>query len=928
MTTRTQKSRYLVGIDLGTTHTAVAYSDTSTKENPGIELLQIDQLVAEGEIARRPLLPSVRYHPAEGEMADTDIGLPWSDSGFSDPVKNRVIGELARVISARSHGRTVTSAKSWLSHTSVDRDADILPWGAPDGVAKVSPVVASASYLAHVRGAWNTRFPDAPLEQQEITVTIPASFDDSARALTVEAAKMAGLPRVRLLEEPQAVCYDWLWRHRAKLEKSLQDIRLLMVCDIGGGTSDFTLISIRMDENEPRLTRIGVGDHLMLGGDNIDLALAHLAENKVSRDGSKLSSSNLYQLIEQCRAVKERMLGEKKIESANVTLLGSGSRLVGGAKTVELLREEVEEIVLAGFFPNSGFNELPDRKRSGMVEFGLSYVADPAICKHIAAFLHRHRNAMREALDSSDEHTMPDAILLNGGMFKSRRITSRLLEVVSAWRRQPLQNLKNPQPELAVAYGAVASGMSRRGEHVKIGGGSARSYFLQVADRKNRTRNGVCVLPRGSEENQEIRLAQQSFLLRLGQPVRFHLVSSTDENACEPGTLTDISGESFVSLPPLAVTMENLTGESAREQEVQLVASLTEFGTLHLQCVAAEDESRRWDVQFQLRGDAARETSSGDLPERFGEAVSRIEQAFGRKTAESGAAGTRGLRADLEKMLGPRDSWDSMLLRELLAVFLDGAKNRRRSAAHERLWLSMAGYCMRPGFGMDLDDWRIEQFWRLYGPGPQFVNETQNWTEWWTMWRRIAGGLDEEQQAQIFRDISRFIDPASARQGKTATQLKKRSYEDIVRLAGVLERLGAEQRIQTGEWLLKRLKKPGEPAQSWWSLGRIGARVPFHASDHNVLPRDVIESWLPGLLAQDWKKNPHIAFAATMMARKSGDRERDLDPQQRRRIAEKLQEARAPVSWNTLLMEVTRLEEADSKRLFGESLPPGLKLMQ
>ncbi len=928
MNRKSKNSRFLVGIDLGTTHTAVAYSDTHKKSSRSIDLFEIEQLVAPGEVAAHPLLPSVRYHPADGELAESDIHLPWKTIKIGDSVCRPIIGQWARILSAKSQGRTITSCKSWLSHDSVDRNADILPWGAENDVHKVSPVIASASYLAHVRSAWNAHFENHPLEHQEVIVTIPASFDEAARSLTLDAAKLAGLNRTRLVEEPQAVCYDWLWRHKESLQNSLQNIKLLMVCDIGGGTSDFTLIKVNMENDEPSLERIGVGDHLMLGGDNIDLTLAHLAESKVSSTGHSLSSANLYQLIEQCRLLKEQMLGQNKTASGKITLLGSGSRLVGGARTIQLEREEVEKIVLDGFFPSIQSNDAPDRKRSGVVEFGLPYVADPAITKHIAVFLQRHKNAIKDAFGSSNNDGVPDAILLNGGLFQSKRITSRLLEIVSSWTNQTIHHLNNPQPDLAVAMGAVSYAMARRGEQIKIGGGSARSYFLQVADKKNKTRHGVCILPRGSEEDHEITLTKQSFLLRLGEPVRFHLVSSTDENKYAPGNLVDISDEKFASLPPLAVTLDDHAEISKREVSVQLVTSLTELGTLQMQCVAIEDQKQRWDVQFQLRNTQSGTNSDNKLPAKYNDAIIRIEQVFGNKSQQSGSKAIKGLRNDVEKMLGTRSTWNPSLLRELLAIFLSGSKNRRRSANHERVWLSFSGFCLRPGFGVDLDDWRIEQLWRIYAANPQFVNETQNWTEWWTLWRRVAGGLDESQQIQIYDSICKYINPVTARQGKTATQMKKRGYEDMVRLSGVLERLPIAHKVNIGEWLLKRLEKPGEPAQSWWAIGRIGARVPFHGSIHNVITKETATQWLQTMLTHDWKKHQHIAFAATMISRMSGDRERDLATTDRNQVMEKLQNAKAPQSWTTLLQQVTKLEESDTRRIFGEALPPGLKLLQ
>jgi molecular chaperone DnaK (HSP70) len=917
----------MVGIDLGTTHTAVAYAriDQSPAE---IHLFQIEQLVAPGQVAARALLPSVRYHAAEGELSDSDIA-------FTAAGGSAVLGEAARLLGAKTKGRLVTSAKSWLSHPSVDHAADILPWGGGDDVGKISPVDASASYLAHVRTVWGYRFPDVPLPDQDIVITVPASFDEAARSLTLEAARIAGLPRVRLLEEPQAVCYDWLRRNTGRIRERLAQVHLLLVCDVGGGTTDLTLIKVEHGEAEPKLTRIGVGDHLMLGGDNIDLALAHLAESRLCKEGQRLSTAELSQLIEQCRMAKEKLLAEDAPEQVNVTLLGSGSRLVGGSRSAPLGREEVKKITLDGFFPLSGLDELPDKKRSGVVEFGLPYAAEPAVSKHIAAFLKQHRAAAQEALQG--EGTVPDALLLNGGVFRSRPISQRVRDLFTHWRTNPPVMLENDHPELAVAFGAVGYALARREKKLKIGGGSARCFFLVIDTGTARTtaasaaapdKQGVCILPKGSEEGEEVILKDRRFALRLGMPVRFHLVSLSGDAPFKAGDMADITDE-FHSLPPLAVAFAGSEERNQAEVTVQLSVTLTEIGTLKIQCVSVEDSKQRWDVEFQVRKRGLPETASdAALPAQFYKAVELIHAVFGSKSKQVDPKAVKSLRADLEKVLGSsRQEWPTPLLRELFAAVLEGAKFQRRSEHHERVWLSLAGFCLRPGFGYPLDDWRVEQLWKNYPQGIQYVNEIQNWSEWWTLWRRVAGGLDAAAQERIFDDIAKYLNPSAARQPAVAKQLKNRSYDDIVRLAAVLERLPSAKKIQLGEWLLSRLQKPGEPGQTWWAVGRIGARVPFHGSSHNVIPPETACHWLEQILTADWRKVPQAGFAATVIARMSGDRARDIDEHARGQIIEKLKLYKSPVSWIDMVEHYKELDENEEKQIFGEALPPGLKLI-
>ncbi len=904
-----------MGIDLGTTHTVVAYADLKTASAADIQQFAIEQLIAPGAVAARPLLPSVRYHPAEGELAAADSQLPWS---FVDPggVAGVVLGELARERGARVPGRLVASAKSWLSHAGVDRTAPILPWGAAEEIAKVSPVAASASTLAHIRAAWNQQFPRQPLERQELVLTVPASFDEAGRALTVEAARLAGLPQLRLLEEPQAACYDWLHRHRADVAAGLGESRLLLVCDVGGGTTDLTLIQIEVGEAEPRLTRIGVGEHLMLGGDNMDLTLARTVETRLG--GGRLTAGELSQLLQQCRGAKERLLAEDAPERVPVTVLGGGARLIGGARSAELSRDEVRTLLVDGFLPQVEPGERPQGRRAAVVEFGLPYAADPAISRHLAAFLAQHAEAARRALGEpapTDRPPMPDAVLLNGGVFHGAALAGRLLEILSGWRGESLLRLDNPEPDLAVARGAVAYGLARRGQGLRIGGGSARGYFLVVDGGRDR-KQGVCLLPRGAEEGREARL-DRTFSLRLGAPVQFHLMSSTGDAVHPPGAVVALDAEEFVPLPPIATVIES---EVAGEVPVQLVTQLTEVGTLEVECVAADDPTRRWRLAFQLRGgDAA---TLARLHPRFADAAARLERFYGSR-AEVEPKEIKMLRADLERLLGKRESWETPLLRELFGVLWAGARRRRRSTEHERLWFSLAGFCLRPGFGYPLDDWRVRQLWMLYEQGVQHHQDAQNWAEWWTLWRRVAGGLDAAAQLRLSDELLLDLRPLTGK----ATKDRKPGVEDMARLAAVLERLPAARKLELGKVLLARLARKDESPQLWWAVGRLGTRVPAYGSAHDVVSAATAAAWLERVLALDWKAVTPAAFAATLLARLSGDRERDLDEALRARVVQRLRTAKAPASWLRMVEDVVELDEVDAGRVFGEALPPGLRLV-
>lgn len=923
-------ARYIVGIDLGTTNTVVAYAARDGAA-PDIHVFPIEQLVNLGEVAARPTLPSLRYHPASDELNARDLQLPWeaADPGGAPAV---IIGELARDLGAQVPGRLVASAKSWLCHGAVDRTAPILPWGAAPDVAKVSPLAASASYLAHLRAAWNQRHGDAPLEQQDIVLTVPASFDEDARSLTQRAAQLAGLPRVRLVEEPQAACYDYLFRHRDDLAGALGAARLVLVCDVGGGTSDLTLIRIAAGDTGPQLTRIAVGEHLMLGGDNMDLGVARLMEPRLIQPGAPLSSARLSQLVQQCRRAKERLLAPDAPDRLTVTLLGGGAKLIGGARSAELSRQEVHDLIIEGFFPLGALDEGPQRKRGALVEFGLPYAADAAVTRHIAGFLATHASAARLALGdaapSAGEIPVPDALLLNGGVFRSVALEARMGEVLQHWRGAPVRILDNDAPELAVARGAVAYGLARLGAAPRIASGAARSYFMLLRAERDAPRQAVCVLPKGTEEGSEIRLAERTFALRVGQPVKFDLGTTNDDTPRSAGDIAVADELDLHGLPPMAAVLER-RGDSG-EVPVQIVTSLTELGVLEMHCVSTADSSRRWRLDFQLRGSGPLPGAlqgGAQLPARFGEAAQAIQRIFGGRSQNVDAREVKRLRGDMEKILGERDTWDTNLLRELFVVLWDGAARRRRSADHERVWCNIAGFCLRPGFGYPLDDWRVGELWALYPQGVQFVPEAQVWAEWWTLWRRVAGGLDEAAQTRLFDDIAFYLQPVGVNKIPKPAGPKRQGADDMLRLAASLERVPAARKVELGEWLLQRSRKADGGSQLWWALGRLGARVPFSASVHHVVDKDTATHWLQAVLALDWKNIQPAAFAAATLARVSGDRARDVDEPVRESVAARLRAARAPKAWIDMVQGAVDLDEADEGRVFGESLPPGLSLI-
>lgn len=944
-----------VGIDLGTSHTVVASVPLDGAADD-IALLDIPQRSTAGEVVSQPLLPSVRYQAAPGELGEA-WQQPWPPQEASTDAP-AVIGRWARDLGAAVPHRLVASAKSWLSHTGVDRTAPILPWGAGDDVAKISPLAASASYLAHVRAAWDRAHPAAPLHQQTVVLTVPASFDEGARALTLEAAQLAGLSAVQLLEEPKAAFHDWLLLQGDALAKQLEGSRLVLVVDVGGGTTDLTLIRVEAAPGGglPELTRTAVGDHLMLGGDNMDLALAHQLEGAFAGEGQKLPTARFAQLVQRCRIAKEQLLAQNAPDQLSITLLGGGSKLLARTQSAILTRAQVQQSVVEGFLPQVQLGDTPGKRQGALRGFGLPYPADAAISRHLAQFLARHTGG-----------ELPDTVLLNGGVFHAHAIVQRLMDLLTQWRGSDVRVLHNPHPDWAVARGAAAYGLAQHQHQQqaaqalqdpqskppqthsqiaqaaiksevsrivpRIGGGSARSYWLLLPGKKEEAPQGICLLPHGTEEGVRIVLSGRRFALKLGQAVRFNLLASSQSQAQgKAGQIAALSGEGWVELPPLSAVLPAPEGRAQAQVEVQLQACMTEVGTLEVRCVAVQDASQSWLLPFAARGavvgsaDVQSVENQNQLKTsapRLTEAVTQIDRIFGTQAQEVTAREVRQLRQSLEKLLGPRENWDAGLLRALFDALLARAKRRRRTADHERVWLNLAGWCLRPGVGAELDGWRIAQVWALYAQGLGYPKEASNWTEWWVFWRRVAAGLNEAQQMELLEDVAGHMQKAVQKNSKSSHG----SYDDMLRLFAAMEAVPWQYRQEMGRWMLQRLKREGETVQTWWAIGRLAARQSLAANAHLVMPPEAALEFLNATLAQDWRKNETTMFAAVQMARMTGDRARDLPDAVRAQVLEKLRSSGAPERWMTMVEQVVQMQAEDHKRSLGDSLPPGLVLL-
>jgi hypothetical protein len=606
-------AKYIVGIDLGTTNSALARCDgTASEEESRIEVRGIPQLVNPNEVAERTLLPSFLYIPGELDFPKGSLALPW------EPEPKFVIGELARKRGAESPNRLVVSAKSWLSYAGVNRASPILPWQAPAEVPKLSPIEASSQFLQYLRTVWDSgeAGEQLALAEQDVLLTVPASFDEEARELTRRAAEQAGYQHVTLLEEPLAAFYAWLesqgdaWRRRIKVGD------LVLVCDIGGGTTDFSLITVSEEKGELTLKRVAVGDHILLGGDNMDLALARVLQQRLEASGHRIDTWQLHGLWHQSRIAKEKLFESPKTQTRPITLLGKGTKLVGGTIKTELAREDLDQILVEGFFPKVASSELPARQRRvGFQELGLPYAADPAITKHLARFLSEQVRNSPEAADIRRGRSglaCPTHILFNGGVMKAAVLRDRVVEVLNGWLRKEgfdalgaEQILEAPDLEHAVARGAAYYGKARRGRGVRIRSGASRTYYIGIESAMpavpgmEAPLKALCVVPFGMEEGTEATIPDREFGLVVGEPAEFRFLSSSVRKQDHAGSLLEDWGADLEELSPLEVTLK-LDGQQGTVVPVRLETRVTELGTLEVWCVS-RDGAQRWKLELNIR---------------------------------------------------------------------------------------------------------------------------------------------------------------------------------------------------------------------------------------------------------------------------------------------------------------------------------------
>lgn len=609
-------AQYAVGIDLGTTHCVISYVDLGQSDGEEViqAMLPVPQLTGPGTVEERPVLASFIYLPHPDELAPGDLTLPWE----TEPAF--VIGEWARSMGSHTPIRLISSAKSWLCHPGVDRRAPILPVDAPEEVQQLSPLQASIHYLEHLIHAWNHRHPEAPLLEQAVTITVPASFDPAARELTAEAAEAVGFEQLTLLEEPQAALYSWIQASHGSWRKQVKVGDIILVIDLGGGTTDLSLIAVTERDGSLELNRVAVGDHILLGGDNMDLALAHVVRTKLANHGTQLDLWQLHALTHGCRNAKEAMLTDSSLESMPVVVPSRGSKLIGATIRTELTRQEVTHTLVEGFFPWVDASARPAlRPRTALTKLGLPYAQDAGITRHLAAFLGRQTHAT-EALagfaDEPPEHVSflhPTAVLFNGGVFRANLLAERTLSILNAWleaeRAPPVRLLEGADLDLAVARGAAYYGHVRRGRGVRIRGGTAKAYYVGIESAMPAVPGmeppiqALCIAPFGMEEGTSAELPPQEVGLVVGEPVRFRFFGSSVRREDQVGSVLEQWAPR--ELEELEEIQADLPAEGRPPGEVvpvRLHAFVTELGTLRLEAVPRSG-NETWNVEFNMRGD-------------------------------------------------------------------------------------------------------------------------------------------------------------------------------------------------------------------------------------------------------------------------------------------------------------------------------------
>lgn len=890
--------RYIVGIDLGTSSCALSYIDRYT-DNPKPKTLPITQWHEQGLI-ESDTLPSFCYIAKSKETEQ--FRTP-----FSTLPENYIVGMLAQERLVSQADLVVHSAKSWLCHGGVDREAKILPWHSDTliGDKRLSPVYVSSLYLQHLKDIWNKNIAngreDFQLEKQKIVITVPASFDETASFLTLEASKLAGFKDVSLCEEPQAAFYYWLAQESSKtvLEQSRKD-NVILVVDIGGGTTDFSLFKSSWDASQfPKIERLAVSEHILLGGDNIDLALAHRAEKKLQEQGlPKLSGERWARLVFECRRLKEKSLDKEATEDSLYHLslqVSSGSKLLGQTKTIVFTHGEILEAIAEGFFPFCSKEERPRTQELGLREWGLPYAEDSAVTKHLAAFL---------------EGRHVDSVLFTGGTLIPRFLRDRLLELLSRWEQKPVLLLENDALELAVSRGASLFAYRQVHEDTQVSAGYPRSLYIKVLHAEKQTPIFLCIVPKGLKSTERLRLSPPGLHALLGQVARFELYSSLLRPEDQAGSFVEADAEHIKTVSVLQTRLGEGGKKQTRPLPISLDIRLGASGLLELSCVPLHSESS-YPLHFSLetKFEVSTQTPKQELPSSIPLARECIDRFYGKEKIHL-KQNPMGLIVELERVLAqPRKDWDLAHLRLLWPPLKEGMNRRNRSEQHELAWLNLAGYVLRPGYGEQMDALRIREVQGLFSQGPAYPLNAKIRIQWWIFWRRLAGGLDRKTQDLIF--------------SKSYPLIKREdSSPELILLLGSLERLDMQKKISLGQWLSSDLlAKSDYREQKIWALTRIANRLPLYGGAESIVRPHFVEAWFQKLIPMDLNKTKGLASFFTQACRRINDRELDISEEWREKVLKKLEDSGHSVE---MIKNYVPQDAQTVSSLLGESLPLGL----
>jgi molecular chaperone DnaK (HSP70) len=901
--------RYVIGIDLGTTQCALSYCDLKDK-NLKIKSLPITQLVNDSMIDDLPTLPSTIYLSEENRVLNRP---EWMER------PGKIIGVYAKELGNQVPGRYVHSSKSWLCHPRAERQSPILPWQSEITDKKISPVDAACEYLTYLKNLWNAKIgiesEDSLFEKQKVIVTVPASFDPSARNLTLEAIEKAGIKNYSLLEEPQAAFYDYLQRNPTTMVSELKGVDTVLVIDVGGGTTDFSLIGVSWakDSNHADFTRLAVGPHLLIGGDNIDLALARNAEMAFKQKGKKLNSKQWLSLLAQSHVIKEKLLSEESDEKVDFTITGSGSGVLSGSAKVQLKSKFIRQTLIDGFFPLVESNEYPDESEAlGLSEAGLPFTKDAAVTKHLAAFL-------------KDNDVMPDAVLFNGGTMKADCLRQRLCEVIGLWRGKEPKVLENPHPILAVAAGAAYYGVVGMGLGQKINSGNPVSIYLGIGNSSSSTVDRyvpeqlICILPKGSETETDYDLKGKTLGIDLSHDSAFYLFyTPLPPKAEEFGRTIRFNSKRYLPLPPCKLKAQTAKGE----RQVNLRIKLRETGYLQIFCDEVDGKLSQ-ELRFDL-GESEKKAENTTTTKRKVPLTNAQLKGISKllDDAFAGNIEFNSLFKEFESLIGTaRATWDAEMLRQLFDIFIERESDFRQSQASMTIWCRLLGYTLRPGYGVKDDSERVEKIWKMAFDSFDYDN-VEFWAEWWGMFKRIAPGLSAERQIALKNKVLQLLFPSKKRD-KKPRKIVQHERNQLWRLLGHLERLTVEEKKDLGNLILETPMSFGVDSVALSTLARLGARELVYAPDSLMVPPSVANDWAAKLLRKAMPGNSYLDTALREIGRKTGDRMVQIEDQLRSDILDIFKKKLKKKNFIKPLLKAVKLEENDLQEITGEVLPSG-----